>query len=164
MLMARTLALRLPVIMALSMIGALSGTRSFAQNPVSPPKVETQPTAEPSELYLQRSLEIYEYKKAAQSGPERGREIFYYKCWMCHNEFSNTAPRLEGLFSRSTLVTGQPVSETSVKDQIRNGSADMEAFKYTLSDADLNDLVRFIREECCWNSDAPPRNPRYIAH
>jgi len=27
----------------------------------------------------QRSLQIYEFKKAAPSGPARGQEIFYYK-------------------------------------------------------------------------------------
>jgi hypothetical protein len=32
-----------------------------------------------------------------------------------------------------------------------------------LKDADLDDLVSFIREKCCWNSDAPPPNPRYNA-
>jgi hypothetical protein len=39
----------------------------------------------------------------------------------------------------------------------------MAAYKYTLSDADLNDLVSFVRDKCCWDSDAPPLNPRYQA-
>jgi mono/diheme cytochrome c family protein len=113
--------------------------------------------------YNQRALEIYEFRKAAKSGPDRGQEIFYYKCWFCHNEFTKDIPKLPGLFQRSTLVTGAPVNEESVKNQIRNGSANMAAYKYTLNEADLNDLVAYLREKCCWNSDAPPPNPRYIA-
>src|SRR5881227_1170293 len=111
----------------------------------------------------QRSLQIYEFKKAAASGPDRGQEIFYYKCWFCHNEFTKEIPKLPGLFQRPTLVTGAPVNEETVKNQIRNGSANMAAYKYTLSEADLNDLFAYLREKCCWNSDAPPLNPRYIA-
>jgi mono/diheme cytochrome c family protein len=113
--------------------------------------------------YNQRSLEIYEFRKAAKSGPDRGQEIFYYKCWFCHNEYTKDIPKLTGLFQRANLVTGAPVSEETVKNQIRNGSANMAAYKYTLNEGDLNDLVSYLREKCCWDSDAPPSNPRYIA-
>ena len=113
--------------------------------------------------YYQRSLETYEFRKAAQSGPERGREIFYYKCWFCHNEYTTHAPQLTGLFKRETLLSGLPVNDDTVKDRIRNGGAGMAAYKYTLSEADLDDLVSFVRDKCCWDSDAPPANPRYRA-
>ena len=112
---------------------------------------------------LQKADRIYTFRKAASSGPERGREIFYYKCWFCHNEFTKDVPKLTGLFQRPTLLSGAPVSDEAVKNQIRNGSADMAAYKYTLTEDDLNDLVSFLRAECCWNSDAPPLNPAYRA-
>jgi mono/diheme cytochrome c family protein len=113
--------------------------------------------------YDQRALETYEFKKAAHSGPERGREIFYYKCWFCHNEFTKDIPKLTALYAHPTLINGQPVNDDTVKNQIRNGSANMAAYKYALSEADLDDLVAFLRDKCCWNSDAPPLNPRYRA-
>ena len=121
---------------------------------------QEQPAA-PAKDYDQRSLEIYEFRKAAKSGPDRGQEIFYYKCWFCHNEFTKDVPKLTGLYQHAALLSGQPVNDDTVKNQIRNGSANMAAYKYTLSEADLNDLVSYIREKCCWNSDAPPPNPRY---
>jgi mono/diheme cytochrome c family protein len=111
----------------------------------------------------QRALEIYEFRKAAQSGAERGREIFYYKCWFCHNEFTRDAPRLDGLYEHPSLMSGQPVNDQTVKAKIRDGGPGMAAYKYTLSAADLDDLVAFVRDQCCWNSDAPPLNPRYRA-
>ncbi len=123
--------------------------------------ISAQEAAAPQKDYLQRSLEIYQFRKAAASGPERGREIFYYKCWFCHNEYTKDIPKLDGLYKKANLLSGQPVSDETVKEQIRNGSAGMASYKYTLSEADLNDLVSFLREKCCWNSDAPPHNPRY---
>ena len=131
----------------------MTGSRSSAQDPKQAAKD-----------YNQRSLEIYEFRKAAHSGPDRGREIFYYKCWFCHNEFTKDIPKLTGLFQHAALLSGQPVNDETVKNQIRNGSANMAAYKYTLNETDLNDLVSYLREDCCWNSDSPPPNPRYRAH
>ena len=133
--------------------------QSIADKPgLDGPKTELPPMDD-----LQKADRIYTFRKAASSGPERGREIFYYKCWFCHNEFTKDVPKLTGLFQRPTLLSGAPVSDEAVKNQIRNGSADMAAYKYTLSEDDLNDLVSFLRAECCWNSDAPPLNPAYRA-
>src|ERR1700722_1365460 len=146
---------------ALASMGAVVGTSAQQQAPqraASP----TQP-AEPAKDYNQRALEIYEFRKAAQSGPARGQEIYYYKCWICHNELAEGgAPKLAGLFKRPTLVTGAPVNDETVKKQIRDGSANMGSYKSVLSEADLNDLVSWLHDEqCCWNADALPRNPRY---
>jgi len=123
-------------------------------------KPETKPIEKD---YYQRSLETYEFRKAARSGPERGREIFYYKCWFCHNEYTKNAPQLTGLYGHETLLSGLPVNDANVKDRIRNGGAGMAAYKYALSEADIDDLVSFVRDKCCWDSDAPPLNPRYQA-
>jgi hypothetical protein len=30
-----------------------------------------------------------------------------------------------------------------------------------LNASDVTDLLTFIREDCCWDNDAPPLNPRY---
>jgi streptogramin lyase/mono/diheme cytochrome c family protein len=136
-----------------------------AQQQARPSTAAPAQPAEPAKDYNQRALEIFEFRKAAQSGPERGKEIYYYKCWMCHNELAEGgAPKLAGLFKRTTLVNGEPLNDDTVRKQIRDGSANMAAYKYALSDTDLNDLVAWLHDEkCCWNSDAPPANPRYKA-
>jgi len=112
---------------------------------------------------LQRADQIYQFKKAAVSGAERGREIFYYKCWFCHNEFTKDIPKLPGLFQRNALISGEPVNDDTVKEKIRNGGPGMASYKYALNEQDLNDLVNYLREKCCWNSDSPPPNPQYRA-
>jgi mono/diheme cytochrome c family protein len=146
---------------AISAAGIIVVAMLTAASSITPALAQEQA---PAKDYNQRALEIYEFRKAAKSGPERGQEIFYYKCWFCHNEFTKDVPKLTGLYQHPTLLSGQPVNDETVKNQIRNGSADMAAYKYTLSEADLNDLVAYIREKCCWDSDAPPLNPRYVAH
>ncbi len=145
---------------ALATVSAVSG--ACAQQQARQPAAQAQP-AEPAKDYNQRALEIFEFRKAAQSGPARGQEIYYYKCWMCHNELAEGgAPKLVGLFKRANLVTGDPLNDDTVANQIRNGSANMPAYKYVLNDADLKDLMSWLHDDnCCWNSDAPPPNPRY---
>ena len=147
---------------AIAILGAQGIDRVAMAQGAAAPGASAQSSAPVRDNY-QRSLETYEFKKAATSGPERGREIFYYKCWFCHNEYTKQAPQLTGLFKRETLLSRLPVNDDTVKDRIRNGGAGMAAYKYTLSEADLNDLVSFVRDKCCWDSDAPPANPRYRA-
>jgi mono/diheme cytochrome c family protein len=153
-------ATRLLRVIVVAGLAALAPARASAQGPGPQPPEKTRPIEKD---YYQRSLDTYEFKKAATSGPERGREIFYYKCWFCHNEFTKNAPQLTGLYRRGTLLSGLPVNDENLKNRIRNGGEGMAGYKYTLSEADLDDLVSFVRDECCWNSDAPPLNPRYDA-
>src|SRR5881392_220847 len=94
--------------------------------------VLAQEGSAPAKDYNQRALEIYEFRKAAKSGPDRGQEIFYYKCCFCHNEFTKDIPKLTGLFQRPYLYNGDPMNDEAVKNQIRNGSANMAAYKYAL--------------------------------
>src|SRR6266403_1904001 len=99
---------------ALATAGTLAGTS--AQQQARQPATQAQPAA-PAKDYDQRALEIYEFRKAAQSGPARGQEIYYYKCWMCHNELAQGgAPKLGGLFKRPTLVTGEPLNDDTVRN------------------------------------------------
>ena len=150
------------VMMLLTVVGAidhlaLAQSASSLQQGVAP-----EPRAPAKDPY-QRSLQVYEFRKAAQSGPDRGQEIFYYKCWFCHNEFTKDIPKLTGLYQHAALISGEPVTDDTVKEKIRNGGPGMAAYKYALSESDLTDLAGYLREKCCWNSDSPPPNPHYRA-
>ena len=148
-------------LVAAIVLAGLASTASAQQQTRQPP-ARAEP-APPAKDYNQRALEIYEFRKAAPSGPERGQEIFYYKCWFCHNEFVTDIPQLKGLYQKTNLVSGQPVNDATVKDKLRGGGPGMPAYKSVLNDADLNDLVSYLKEKCCWDSDSPPPNPRYRA-
>ena len=117
---------------------------------------------------FQRSSDIYNFTMAATSGPQRGEVIYYYKCWFCHNDFTRAAgepaPSLKDLFERPRLMSGQAVNEETVAEKIRSGGPMMPAYRYSLSDQDMADLLSYFREgKCCFNEYEPPTNPRYRA-
>ena len=117
-------------------------------------------------LNLQRSVAIYNYKTTAESGWRRGEEIYYIKCWMCHNEYTikakTGAVHLKDLYKRPRLTSGQPVNDQTVAEKIRNGGPAMPVYRHVLSDADMADLLSYLREgHCCFEGSEPPRNPAY---
>lgn len=112
----------------------------------------------------QRSTEIFGYRTMAKSGPPRGEELYYFKCWFCHNQFQKTGPQLKDLFKRPTFSSsGYPVNDQTVTDKILKGGPGMPAFSTTLKQADIADLLNYIKEGCCFDSENPPPNPRYRA-
>ena len=113
-----------------------------------------------------------------ESGWQRGQEIYFMRCWMCHNEYTIAAdpvaaPSLRDLYTRATLATGQPVSDQTVAAHVRDGSAGMPAYTpAVISDADMSDLLVYLREKCgtfptgggCFDEHNPPANPHYRAN
>jgi cytochrome c5 len=128
---------------------------------------EADPSVEPSSNEgdplnkWQRSWEVFNLQTTAPAGWQRGEEIYYFKCWMCHNKYAKTGPLLHDLYQRPRLVSGEPVNDKTVAEKIKNGSPGMPAYGHTLSDADLEDLLSYLREKCCFEADEPPQNPRY---
>lgn len=110
----------------------------------------------------QRSTDIYSYKTTAKSGPQRGEELYYYKCWICHNQFAKAGPQLKDIFKRPTFTGSEdPISEQTVASKIREGGPGMPSFGTTLKPADITDLISYLKEGCCFDSENPPPNPRY---
>lgn len=119
--------------------------------------------AAPKDDY-QRSTDIYLYRTTARSGAQRGEELYYYKCWMCHNQFAKTGPQLHDLFKRPKFSSSAyDVTDQNVADKIKMGGPGMPSFGTTLKDADIADLIAYIKDGCCFDSENPPPNPRYKA-
>jgi streptogramin lyase/cytochrome c5 len=120
---------------------------------------------------LQRSTRIFTYQQAASEGPKRGQEIYYYRCWSCHNSYTvkagNPAPLLEDLYDDGAKMwSGQAASEANIADKIRNGGPLMPAFRHSLTDADIADVLSYIKSgDCCLASQEVtlPANPWYTA-
>ena len=111
---------------------------------------------------LQRSLRLDNYTVVADNGPSRGETIYFYKCWMCHNKYTKSAPYLKDLYQRK--VSGQPISDDAVTAKIKGGGPGMPAFRHSLSDADIADLRAYLRSgNCCVEGENPPANPWYRA-
>ena len=155
-------------LIAVAAIGYGATGIAQAQAPAAQAPAAQAPAPQtPQSNDLQRAVNIVSYSAAAKSGVTRGETIYYYKCWNCHNDYTRAAgspaPALKGVFTRTTLVTGVPVSEQAVADQIRHGSAQMPSFGTTLKDADIADLLTYLKTECCYEESHPPVNPWYRA-
>ncbi len=110
---------------------------------------------------LQLSYRMDNYLLLASTGPERGENIYKYKCWVCHHQYQKDGPDLKDLFQRSTLAS---VSEASVTAQIKNGGPGMPSFGTTMTDKDIADIVSYLKSgTCCRIEENPPANPWYQA-
>src|SRR5579872_2482629 len=113
---------------------------------------------------FQRSARADSYTLMANTGDLRGENVYFYKCWMCHNKYAKGGPYLKDLFQQENLVNGEPVSEDSVTQFIKEGAAGMPSFKTTLSDAQVADVVSYIKQgKCCAEGEELPKNPWYRA-
>jgi virginiamycin B lyase len=113
---------------------------------------------------LQRSLRLDNYRILGDSGAGRGENIYFFKCWMCHNQYTKTAPLLKDLYQHKTLAAGAPVNDDTVTAKIKEGGSVMPAFKFSLSDADIADLRAYFHSgKCCADGENPPMNPSYRA-
>ena len=111
---------------------------------------------------LQRSYRTDHYLEVAESGVDRGENIYWHKCWACHNKYQQAAPTLEGLFKQPALITGVPVNEENVAAHIKKGGPGMPSFRTTLSDSDVMDVVSYLHsEKCCVEGEHLPANPWY---
>ena len=139
-----------------------TGSATGRPAPAPGASIQAAPTQQTTADEYQRSADIYAYKTSAKSGPQRGEELYYYKCWMCHNQYARTGPPLKDLYKRMRLGTGEPVNDQTVGDKIRAGGPDMPAYRTTLKEADFADLLAYLRSDtCCFESENPPPNPRY---
>lgn len=164
------------------LIGIGLGMAYFAAGPVTRPAAAQTSGAQsqagtskenPAYYDLQRSTQIDRYQVVAKSGVGRGENLYFYKCWMCHNDYTITsqygesAPflRLKDLFKREKLTTsGQPVNDATITDKIKNGGPGMPSFQTTMSEADIQDLLSYLKSgKCCVDGEDPPANPWYKA-
>jgi len=128
----------------------------------SPDGAADAPTPATNRDDLQRSYRTDHYLEVAESGVDRGENIYWHKCWACHNKYQQAAPQLEGLFKQPALITGVPVNEENVAAHIKKGGPGMPSFRTTLSDSDVTDVVSYLHsEKCCVEGEHLPANPWY---
>jgi virginiamycin B lyase len=113
---------------------------------------------------LQRSYQMDRYAELAERGSARGENIYFYKCFVCHNHYAKGGPSLTELFHHAQLTTGGPVNDQTVTTLINNGTSAMPGFGHSLNSADVEDLLGYLKgANCCYEADSPPANPQYLA-
>jgi mono/diheme cytochrome c family protein len=83
----------------------------------------------------------------AQTHGDLTRKLFRQNCAACHGQQGEG--RQLGTLKVPALREGQPVTDTDARllAQIHDGGKGMPPFKYTLTDEQMQDLLRFVREE-----------------
>jgi cytochrome c len=84
----------------------------------------------------------------AKSGDAaKGKDVFE-QCSVCHNvdtDEKKMGPSLKGLFKKSKLTNGKPVTEANVLEQINNGGNGMPAYADILSADDKANLIAYLK-------------------
>jgi len=158
----RAIFVSLGLAMALCTAGAIArlGAAKPAPNPAKAAGGKDVSMADD----LQRSVRLDTYRLVADGGAARGENIYFYKCWMCHNQYTKGAPLLKDLFQHETLTSGDAVNDDNVTAKIKEGGPGMPAFRTSLSDADIADLRAYFHSgKCCVEGENPPANPWYRA-
>ncbi|MFP4348696.1 MAG: c-type cytochrome [Desulfococcaceae bacterium] len=79
----------------------------------------------------------------------RGKTVFTQHCSGCHfsdSKESKLGPGLAGLFEREKLpVSGRPVSEETVRDQLKDPYENMPRVGDDLSEAQIEDVVAYLK-------------------
>jgi streptogramin lyase/mono/diheme cytochrome c family protein len=113
---------------------------------------------------LQRTYQMKQYSELADRGPMRGENIYFYKCFVCHNHYAKAGPDLAGLFRRTHLTDGDVINNQTISAVIRKGAPGMPAYGLSLDDADIEDLLDYFKsDDCCYEAAQPPANPLYLA-
>jgi mono/diheme cytochrome c family protein len=94
-------------------------------------------------------------KKPAASGAKdpaaiaRGKDLFQQKCSICHFDTSDAkkiGPGLKGISKRGTFtVNGNKVTDENLKTWIENGDNLMPPFKETLEEAQIKDVISYVK-------------------
>ena len=89
--------------------------------------------------------------KPLNAKAKRGSEIFQQNCVSCHNKQPGDAtpfgpPNLHGIFSAKPMVKS-PVTPAQATDIIKKGIAPMPAFGSILTDAQISDLIAYLKAQ-----------------
>jgi mono/diheme cytochrome c family protein len=82
---------------------------------------------------------------------KRGAAVFQQNCVSCHNKQPGDTtpfgpPNLHGIFGSKPLVT-PPVTPAQATDVIKKGKAPMPAFAGILTDAQISDLIAYLKAQ-----------------
>ena len=92
------------------------------------------------------TVPMYGQKKGGDAAA--GKDVFD-QCSVCHNADSTDkkmGPGLKGLFKKGKLDSnGKPANEANIRQKIDEGGNGMPGYKDTLSDADKNNLIAYLK-------------------
>jgi mono/diheme cytochrome c family protein len=87
-------------------------------------------------------------KPAPSATVARGEKVYDTQCEVCHFDHSTKkkiGPGLKGLMARGKFSDGKKVDDESLRAWIEKGGKDMPEFKDSLNDAEMRDLIAYLK-------------------
>src|ERR1700760_3690234 len=90
-------------------------------------------------------------KPVLNAKAKRGEAIFQQNCVSCHNKQPDDStpfgpPNLHGIFSSKPKVN-PPITPAQATETIKNGKAPMPAFGSILTEAQISDLIAYLKAQ-----------------
>jgi mono/diheme cytochrome c family protein len=87
--------------------------------------------------------------RASAGSVVSGKEVFEKKCSICHyadKDAKKIGPGLKGMYKRGTFtVNNNKVTDETLKTWIENGDSLMPPFKDVIEDAQIKDLIAYVK-------------------
>jgi cytochrome c5 len=107
-------------------------------------------------------------RSGAEGGAKRGQELYYMKCWFCHNEYTIMSDRT-GSPAPSLRDVAKRMNAREIGARILTGSFRMPSYGGTLTESDVDDIVTYLLQNCgtfkkgggCFDEHNPPPNPLF---
>lgn len=84
-------------------------------------------------------------RAAERDAIKRGETVFTRHCPICHLGRPSEARPFIGRSLRGILKNTKPAQETAVREAIRKGNDKMPGFQYTLTPAQIDDLIAYLK-------------------
>jgi cytochrome c len=85
---------------------------------------------------------------SAPKGDAAKGKVVFEQCAVCHSadtDEKKMGPGLKGLFKKDKLTNGKKPSDATVLAKINEGGNGMPPYKDTLSDAEKDDLIAYLK-------------------
>jgi cytochrome c len=85
---------------------------------------------------------------SAQKGDAAKGKVVFEQCAVCHNadtDEKKMGPGLKGLYQKDKMANGKKPSDATVLAKINEGGNGMPPYKDTLSDAEKDDLIAYLK-------------------
>jgi len=85
---------------------------------------------------------------SAPKGDAAKGKVVFEQCAVCHSadtDEKKMGPGLKGLFKKDKLTSGKKPSDATVLAKINEGGNGMPPYKDTLSDAEKDDLIAYLK-------------------
>jgi len=87
-------------------------------------------------------------KAAPSAAVVHGKKVYDAQCEVCHFDHSTKkkiGPGLKGLMARGKFADGKKVDDETLRAWIEKGGKDMPGFKDNLNDAEIRDLIAYLK-------------------